>query len=65
MYLSQQDLTQMLLAWSDGEGALDRLIRVVYEELRRGGDRRAQGRRRRVKYFSRLTTEEAAKVLRV
>jgi len=64
MYLSQQDLTQMLLAWSDGEGALDRLIRVVYEELRRGGDRRAQGRRR-VKYFSRLTTEEAAKVLRV
>jgi len=64
MYLSQQDLTQMLLAWSDGEGALDRLIRVVYEELRRGGDS-AQGRRRRVKYFSRLTTEEAAKVLRV
>jgi RNA polymerase sigma factor (TIGR02999 family) len=42
----QQDLTAMLAAWNDGdEHALDRLMDVVYPELRRIAHRHLQRRR--------------------
>jgi|SRR5215831_11671563 len=47
MSLSQQELTQMLRAWSDGyERTIDRLIRVVFEELRRQAARYLRRKRR-------------------
>jgi len=40
------DLTRLLVAWRDGQpGALDRLVPLVYEELRRQARRRLRGER--------------------
>jgi len=38
-----QEVTQLLLAWNDGdESALEKLVPLVYEELRRLAKRRMQ-----------------------
>ena len=38
---STQEVTRLLLAWSDGDrGALDQLMPLVYSELRRMAHRR-------------------------
>ena len=44
MSLPPQDLTQLLQAWCDGqEGALERLMPLVHEELHRAAARHMSG----------------------
>jgi hypothetical protein len=63
----KQEVTEMLVAWSGGdESALERLIPLVHDPLRRLAHRYMSGERHgHMRFFGGLNIEETAEVLKV